>query len=72
MKNRYQIVVTETIDSYIEVETEQKYTKDELKLIVEDIMEQKFITNEKGRNITFYPNMCCGRLYDIRKNGKDI
>lgn len=27
MKNRYQIVVTETVDSYIEIETEQEYTK---------------------------------------------
>lgn len=72
MKNRYQIVVTETVDSYIEIETEQEYTKDELKLIIQDIMDQKFITNEKERNITFYPNMYCGKLYDIRKNGKDI
>lgn len=71
MKNHYQIVVTETVDSYIEIETEQEYTKDELKLMVDDIIE-KFITNEKGRNITFYPNVCCSRLYDIRKNGKDI
>lgn len=27
MKNRYQIVVTETVDDYIEIETEQEYTK---------------------------------------------
>ena len=31
MKNRYQIIVTETVDSYIEIETERDYTKSQLR-----------------------------------------
>ncbi len=72
MKNRYQIIVTETVDRYIEFETEQDYTKTQLKRIASDVVDKNLMAIEDGNRITFYPNMCCGRLYDIRKNGKDI
>lgn len=72
MKNHYQIIVTETVDRYIEFETEQDYTKTQLKQIACDVVDKNLMAIEDGSCITFYPNMCCGRLYDMRKNGKDI
>lgn len=72
MKNRYQIVVTETVDSYIEIETERDYTKTQLNKIARDVMDNGQIAKEEWECITFYPNVCCGELFDIRKNGKDI
>lgn len=72
MKNRYQIVVTETVDRYIEFESEQDYTKTQLKRIARDVVDENLMTIEDENRITFYPNECCGRLYDVRKNGKDM
>lgn len=73
MKNRYQIIVTETVDRYIEFETEQAYTKTQLKQIANDTIDKNLMAIEDGNRITFYPNMWCySRLYDTRENGKDI
>ena len=72
MKNCYQIIVTETVDSYIEFESEQDYTKTQLKQIARDVVDKNLMTIDNENHITFYPNECCGRLYDVRKNGIDI
>lgn len=72
MKNRYQIIVTEAVDDYIEIETEQDYTISQLRQIVYDIMDKGQMTTKEWKCITLYPNVCNGRLFDIRKNGKDM
>mgnify|MGYP006935605889 CR=1 FL=1 len=72
MKNRYEIVVTESIDSYIEIETEQDYTKSQLRQIVHDVMDREQMATKDWKCLALYPNICSGRLLDIRKNGKDM
>lgn len=65
-------MITESIDSYIEIEAEQDYIQSQLRQIVDDVMDKEQMATKEWKSMALCPKICSGRLLDIRKNGKDM
>lgn len=69
--NKYEVVDTMCIDSYISFQSEENYSEEELKIVVEKILNDEPIDLDTNRVIE-YPHISNGFKTQIYKNGKEI